>query len=69
MSAEDASDSLGVTSVQYSSSFALNLQELVTKKMQLAMSEEAMLNMVDKYEKHFNGKAQSRLSSLWRTGS
>ena len=45
------------------------MQELVTKKMQLALSEEAMLNMVDKYEKRTNAKSQSRLSSLWKTGS
>lgn len=49
-------------------SYAAAMQELVTKKMQLALSEEAMLNMVDKYEKRINGKAQSKLSSLWRAG-
>ena len=43
------------------------LQELVRKKMELALSEEAMLNMVDKYEKRGSSKAgvRPRFPSLW----
>lgn len=44
------------------------LQELVNKKMALALSEEAMLKMVDKYEKRGSNQAapRSRLS-FWRS--